>query len=138
MTLSPTWQYMTVDYVVTTAGTNLNLRAMDTPNSASQLWFLDDVSIVLVPLGDQAPVVTAPSAATVVRNHPVTVNVTASDPDGNAIAATLIRADGSVVSVSVSQAPSVTISALPAGSLPEVPLDRSALLDVLQRLAAGE
>ena len=59
------------------------------------------------------------------------------EADGDAIAATLVRADGSVVSVSVSQAPSATISSLPA-ALPEVPLDRAAILEVLRGLGAGE
>jgi parallel beta-helix repeat protein len=79
------WQYVTVDYVVTTASTNLNMRLIDTPKKASETWFLDDVTCALVPLGDQAPLVTAPASISVVRNHPLTVNVTAADPDGNAI-----------------------------------------------------
>ena len=35
--------------------------------------------------GDQAPVVTAPATATVAENQPLTVNVTAADPDGDGI-----------------------------------------------------
>jgi len=54
-----------------------------------------------------------------------------------AIGATLVRADGSVVSVSVSQAPSAAISSLPE-PLTELPIERAAILEILRGLAAGE
>jgi hypothetical protein len=57
------------------------------------------------------------------------------EPGAEAIGATLIRADGSVVSVSVSREPSAFISSEPA-ALAEVPLDTAGIVDVLERLAA--
>jgi hypothetical protein len=57
------------------------------------------------------------------------------EPGAGAIGATVLLADGSVVSVSVSQAIPTTISSQPT-PLAEVPLDRAGILDVLQLLAA--
>ena len=45
VTLSPTWQPVTIDYVVTTAGTTLDLVVEDYPVSGSESWFVDDLAI---------------------------------------------------------------------------------------------
>jgi hypothetical protein len=92
--LTTDWQYLTADYTITTASTALDIKFLDTPKKSAEAWVLDDVIAVLLPAGpppDQAPVVTAPAAASVLRNHAVTVNVTVADPDGQAI--TTLNAD---------------------------------------------
>lgn len=54
-----------------------------------------DAFVIGVPTADRAPVVTAPATATVAEGSPLTVNVTAGDPDGNAI--TNLTASGTAV-----------------------------------------
>ena len=59
-----------------------------------------------------------------------------SEAGADAIGATLVRSDGSVVSVSVSQEPSNMISA-EKDPVDEVPLDKTGILDLLAQLAAA-
>ena len=65
-----------------------------------------------------------------------TIVVVHDEIDAGAIGATLIRPDGSVVTVSVSQAPLATISAqlTPLG---QVPLDQTAIVEALRGVAAA-
>jgi len=58
------------------------------------------------------------------------------EEDADAVAATMVRADGSVVSVSVSQAPSGPDFA-DASPLAEIPLDSATLLNLLAQLDAA-
>jgi PKD repeat protein len=49
VTLSTSWQQATVDYVVTTAGTTLDLVIEDYPVVGLETYLIDDVSIEIVP-----------------------------------------------------------------------------------------
>ena len=52
---------------------------------ASNALSATDTTVITVTNVDRAPLVTAPAAASVQENAPITVNVTASDPDGDPI-----------------------------------------------------
>jgi parallel beta-helix repeat protein len=91
--LSTAWQYLTVDYVVTTPGTTLDFRIVDAPTKSSETWFVDDVSIFLIK-PDAPPKVSAPESVTVVRGQLVTVDVGAVDPDNQAIDALAANLSG--------------------------------------------
>lgn len=47
-TLSPIWQPVTVDYVVTTANTTIDMVVEDYPVASKEAYFIDDVSIEIV------------------------------------------------------------------------------------------
>jgi hypothetical protein len=49
VTLSPTWQSLTVDYVITTAGSNLDFQVQGIPQVAGDVFRTDDISIRIIP-----------------------------------------------------------------------------------------
>jgi hypothetical protein len=49
VTLSPTWQQVTVDYVVVTGGSTLDLQVLDYPAVNSEVFQTDNISIRLLP-----------------------------------------------------------------------------------------
>ncbi|TMQ57334.1 MAG: PKD domain-containing protein, partial [Candidatus Eisenbacteria bacterium] len=88
VTLIPAWQKVTVDYTATIAGTTLDLQVLDAPAVPGEVFQTDNISIQIVTVrscADRAPAVTAPATATVQAGSLLTVSVTASDPDGEAI-----------------------------------------------------
>ena len=82
--LSPAWQMLTAEFVATTAGSTLDFQVTDTPAAPGEVFDVDAVSIYLAGT-DAAPTVTAPGATSGSAGTPITVRVTASDPDGDAI-----------------------------------------------------
>src|ERR1700741_5017729 len=91
MPLTTSWQFLAVERTVTVAGTTLDFQIIDNPKVASEVFLVDDVSAELLPGGDQAPVVAGPWTATVIQDSLLTMTVTPSDPDGQAI--TTLTAD---------------------------------------------
>ncbi len=83
--LTAAWQLMSVDFVTLKAGSTIDLELSDYPVAAGEVFQTDDVSITLLPGADQLPVVLAPPTATATENGQLTVTVTASDPDSQAI-----------------------------------------------------
>src|SRR5439155_3967339 len=55
VTLAPGWQMVTVDRVVTTAGSTLDLQVLDGPIVAGEVFRTDNISIRVVPGGSPAP-----------------------------------------------------------------------------------
>jgi hypothetical protein len=50
VTLSPTWQLLTVDYVTSCTGSNLDLQVLDhVPAAPSEIFQVDNVQIRVVP-----------------------------------------------------------------------------------------
>ena len=92
VTLSPAWQYLTVDYTVTTPLTALDLRIVDAPTKSYETWFLDDVTLMLATPADRPPVVTAPDTLRIPIGSSAIVNVAAADPDGEAIDSLVVNA----------------------------------------------
>ena len=82
--LSPGWQMLTADFVATTPGSTLDFQVTDTPAAPGEVFDVDAVSIYLAGT-DAAPTVTAPAATSGPAGAPITVRVTASDPDGDAV-----------------------------------------------------
>ncbi|PYM09393.1 MAG: hypothetical protein DMD82_00240, partial [Candidatus Rokuibacteriota bacterium] len=85
VTLSPSWQLAAFDYVAIGSGNTLDLQVLDNvPAAAAETFLLDNVTVAVVT--SNPPVVTAPALASVAESSTLTLNVTASDPDGDPIA----------------------------------------------------
>jgi len=93
VTLSTTWQQLTVEVVSRAAHSRYAFDIEDTPVSSGERLQMDDVTI-FVPAVDRAPVVTAPSAVTVAEGKRASVTVTAADPDGDAIVSLTANVSG--------------------------------------------
>ncbi len=89
VTLSPTWQLVTVNYTTVRAGSTLDLSVNEYPIVTAEIFQMDDVSITSSSgtVADRAPVVSAAATASVAEGALMTVSVTAADPDGHAITA---------------------------------------------------
>ena len=81
--LSPAWQMLSVDYVVTNPGAALDFQVIDDPGAPGEAFQVDAVSIVLAG-ADRPPLVAAP-AAQGAEGSRITMNVTAVDPDRHPI-----------------------------------------------------
>ncbi len=82
LTLSATWQLLTVDYTSLRSGSTIDLEVAGYPVVTQEIFQVDDVSITrLNGTVDNPPVVIAPATASVNENGLLTVNVTASDAE---------------------------------------------------------
>src|SRR5206468_4082314 len=64
----------------------IDLQVLDTPAASGETFQTDNISIRRITTGpDHAPVVSTPVEVSGGENGVITVNVTASDPDGDAI-----------------------------------------------------
>lgn len=61
LTLSPTWQLLTVDHVAQVSGTTLDFQVMDVPVAAGEVFLIDHVSIHIVPAGGSAALASGPT-----------------------------------------------------------------------------
>ncbi len=85
LTLSPAWDVLTLDYVAAGSGNTLDFQVLDNiPVASAETFLLDNVT-VFVATSSSPPVVTAPATVTASENAPLTVTVTAADPDGEPI-----------------------------------------------------
>ena len=98
--LSSSWQLLTADITTERSGSTVDFEIRDYPETAGEIFQIDDVTIAtLTPVAaDNPPGVSAPASVTGIEGQPVTLNVLASDPDGDPIASL-----------------TVDVSALPAG-----------------------
>lgn len=82
ITLGDAWQMVSVDYVVTTPGTRLDMKILDNGTAVGEKLLIDDVQVLLLPAGDQPPVVMAPASVVALAGQPLSITVRAADPDG--------------------------------------------------------
>src|SRR5439155_5093540 len=91
VTLSPAWQMVTVDYVVNTVGSYLDVQVLDTPVATGEVFQVDNISI-RASIGNRAPILNAIANMTVAEGATTDQAVTGSDPDGDAL--TFTKAGG--------------------------------------------
>ncbi len=87
VTLSSSWQLLAVDITTEGNGSTLDMEIRDYPVTSGERFQIDDVSIMLVTpvASDTPPVVSAPATVSITEGQPLTVNVSASDADGDPI-----------------------------------------------------
>jgi hypothetical protein len=85
VTVGDAWQLVSVDYVVTTPGTRLDMKILYNGTGVNEKFLIDDVQVLLLPVGDQPPLVMAPATVTAIAGQPLAITVRAADPDGQPI-----------------------------------------------------
>lgn len=88
VTLSPTWQKLTLDYTAVGAGT-LDFQVLDNPRVASEVFETDD--IVIRKYNDLRPVMVAPAARSATEGTLLSFTVSAADPDGEGISSLIAQ-----------------------------------------------
>ncbi len=85
LALSTGWQELVVELVTQQAYSSLDLQVLDRPQVSRESFLVDDVTLVANAIPDQAPMLVAPTAATVAAGSLLSVDIGAVDPDGQAI-----------------------------------------------------
>jgi hypothetical protein len=94
MTLSATWQQLTLDYVAQQTGNYLDFQVLEGPGVSGAAFLIDDIAVLVVPAGTAPPIVTASATVNVNENQQLVLNVTASDPDGDPISSLVANLTG--------------------------------------------
>ncbi len=83
VTLSTTWQKLSIDYTPIGANSSIDFNVLDTPIVAGEKFNIDN--IIVQQLAVSNPIVNGPASVSGAEVSPISFVVTASDPDGQPI-----------------------------------------------------
>jgi hypothetical protein len=85
VTLSPSWQLLSLNYTALAAGSTFDVEVNDYPVAANEILHIDDMAIAWLSPATVPPTIAAPATVTVNENSQVVVPISVTSTEGQAI-----------------------------------------------------